>query len=626
MDLPPDLPRSILDNLSAGVMVTDSNGYIQWVNKAFTRITGYTPDEVVGRLPSLFKSGHYNAAFYRQMWDTILAGQTWHSEITNRRKDGRIYAELQAITPLFGADGKIEHFISLNHEIAEPRQAAELLLRQMDELTVLHTVATASAAVGSIEALIEGAIQVITERLYPGTDFGVGLVDETAGLFKAYLIRHGQSTQRTFPLDQGIPGKVLATGEPVRINDVLEEPGYVALHPEIRSEMCVPLISGERTIGVLNAESTQPHAFDEADVRLMTTFAGQLAVAIERLNLYQQAMHTAERRAVLYRAAQEISASLDIEHVYQAIHRAIAQLMPCDDMLIALLDEGTQEIEAVYLVEQGKRLPPIRFAANTGLSGYVVANRRSLKIDDFDAESERITSIQFDLDQTQSGLVVPLMLKGRAIGALSTQSYAAYTYSDDDQEMLELLASHAAIALDNARLFSEVQQLATTDSLTGIFNRRHFFALARGEVERSRRYQYPLSLIMLDIDHFKQVNDTYGHATGDMILQQIAQRCRKNLRETDIFGRYGGEEFVVLLPLTDLENARLVAERLRLEAAEVGREANVEGVTISLGVAAMSGSGEDPESLLGKADQALYAAKQAGRNRVEVFSQQKSDA
>ena len=192
--------------------------------------------------------------------------------------------------------------------------------------------------------------------------------------------------------------------------------------------------------------------------------------------------------------------------------------------------------------------------------------------------------------------------------------------------MLELLASHAAIALDNARLFSEVQQLATTDSLTGIFNRRHFFALARGEVERSRRYQYPLSLIMLDIDHFKQVNDTYGHATGDMILQQIAQRCRKNLRETDIFGRYGGEEFVVLLPLTDLENARLVAERLRLEAAEVGREANVEGVTISLGVAAMSGSGEDPESLLGKADQALYAAKQAGRNRVEVFSQQKSDA
>jgi diguanylate cyclase (GGDEF)-like protein/PAS domain S-box-containing protein len=619
MDLPPDLPRSILENLSSGVMVTDPTGRILWANQAFLRMTGYTAEEIAGQLPNLLKSGHYNAAFYRQMWDTILAGQVWQSEITNRRKDGRIYAEMQTITPLLDANGQVSYFISLNQEISEPRQAAELLLRQMDELTVLHTVATASAAVGSVEALIEGAVRVITERLYPGTDFGVGLVDETIGAFRAYLVSRGKSDQLTFPLDQGIPGRVLATGEPVRINDVQTEPGYIALYPEVRSEMCVPLKSGERTIGVLNAESTQPHAFDEADVRLMTTFAGQLAVAIERLNLYQQAMHTAERRAVLYRAAQEISASLDIEHVYQAIHRAVAQLMPCDDLVITLLDENAQEIEAAYVIEHGKRLPPARFAAGAGLSGHVIANQRSLKIDDFTSEAEHITSIPFALDQTQSGVVVPLMLKGSAIGALSAQSYAAYTYSDDDQEMLELLASHAAIALENARLFSEVQELATTDSLTSIFNRRHFFALARGEVERSRRYQYPLSLIMFDIDHFKQVNDTYGHATGDMILQMIARRCRQHLRETDIFGRYGGEEFVVLLPLTDLANARLVAERLRQEAAKVGKDAKVDGVTISLGVAAMDQHCKDPETLLDQADKALYAAKDSGRNRVEVF-------
>jgi len=622
MDLPPDLLQKILENISAGVMVTDPGGRIQWVNQFFCNMTGYTPKELEGQLPSLLKSGHYNASFYRKMWETILAGQVWQNEITNRRKDGSLYVEAQTITPLLDANKQITHFISLNQALSQPRQAAELLLRQMDELTVLHTVATASAAVGSVEALIEGAVKAITQRLYPGADFGVGLVDESLDVIRVYLVRKGENSQRTFPLDQGIASQVLSTGQPVYINDVSEEPGYVALYPDIRSEMCVPLISGERAIGVLNVESTQAHAFDEADVRLMTTFAGQLAVAIERLNLYHQAMSTAERRAVLYRAAQEISASLDIEHVYQAIHRAVAQLMPCDDLLIVLLNEQAQEFEGVYVIQNGKRLPVEHFPSDSGLCGYVIANRRSLKIDDFTANIDDVQSIAFDLDQTQSGIVVPLMLKGKAIGALSAQSYATYTYTDDDQEMLELLASHAAIALDNARLFSEVQQLATTDSLTAIYNRRHFFALARGEVERSRRYKYPLSLIMFDIDHFKRVNDTYGHAKGDVVLQTIAQRCRQQLRETDIFGRYGGEEFVVLLPLTDIESARRVAERLRQEAIAAGEETGVAGVTISLGLTTLDHDCSDPESLLDRADKALYAAKEAGRNRVEVYKKE----
>ena len=166
-----------------------------------------------------------------------------------------------------------------------------------------------------------------------------------------------------------------------------------------------------------------------------------------------------------------------------------------------------------------------------------------------------------------------------------------------------------------------MRHLAITDELTGLFNRRHFFDLGAREFERAQRYRRPLTAIMLDIDHFKQVNDTYGHATGDQVLQAVARRCRQAIREIDILGRYGGDEFAVLLPETGLDEGYLVAERLRLEVAKDPFPANQNAlhITISLGVARVSAKVPDLETLLEHADAALYAAKQSGRNRAMVM-------
>jgi diguanylate cyclase (GGDEF)-like protein/PAS domain S-box-containing protein len=164
-----------------------------------------------------------------------------------------------------------------------------------------------------------------------------------------------------------------------------------------------------------------------------------------------------------------------------------------------------------------------------------------------------------------------------------------------------------------------LHQLATHDALTGIYNRRHLEEVVRLELERAQRYTRPLTVAMLDADHFKRINDTYGHQVGDEVLRTVSQRCQKTLRASDVLGRYGGEEFVVVFPETALDEARMVAERLRAAVAgapvTVGEQALL--VTISIGLAGLS-RGQDHATLLARADSALYAAKQSGRNRVQV--------
>jgi diguanylate cyclase (GGDEF)-like protein len=227
-----------------------------------------------------------------------------------------------------------------------------------------------------------------------------------------------------------------------------------------------------------------------------------------------------------------------------------------------------------------------------------------------------------DPTMVRSLIIVPLKLGKKIKGVISAQSYRGDAFSEEDKETLELLAAHAVIALENAQLFSEIQQLAITDPLTRIFNRRQFFDLAEQEFERTRRYGRPLSIIMFDIDLFKKVNDTYGHSVGDVVLQQVAEISKRALRDVDIFARYGGEEFVILLPETTATEAQLMAERLRQLVARTTLEINKikVNITLSFGVVEVDDTCRDTEDLLDRSDQALYHSKGTGRNRSSIWT------
>jgi diguanylate cyclase (GGDEF)-like protein/PAS domain S-box-containing protein len=227
------------------------------------------------------------------------------------------------------------------------------------------------------------------------------------------------------------------------------------------------------------------------------------------------------------------------------------------------------------------------------------------------------------LPDTRAEAVIPLVVGDAVIGALDVESAQPNVFGPNAIPILTIMADQVAIAIENSRLYAKVQQLAITDGLTGLYNRRGFFELGRHEFERARRFGRPLAAVMLDLDYLKEVNDTYGHAVGDQVLAGVGVLCRGELREVDLLGRYGGDEFVALLPECDVAGAKGVAERLRQSIAQtpVKTERGAVTMSVSLGVAVLDKGCADLEGLLNRADQALLrAAKRAGRNRVSVWN------
>jgi diguanylate cyclase (GGDEF)-like protein len=231
--------------------------------------------------------------------------------------------------------------------------------------------------------------------------------------------------------------------------------------------------------------------------------------------------------------------------------------------------------------------------------------------------AKAIAHLQPALNEGRQMLAVPLIQRGQVIGVVCLESLKPY--SESEARLAASLTQPAAMAVENARLFDEVQRLATLDGLTNTYNRRHFMDLARLALDSARRFGQPLSAVMLDVDHFKTINDRHGHAVGDQVLRVLADRCRAALRSIDVLGRYGGEEFAIVLPGTRRNaGAVVLAERIRQRIADepIETDAGPVTVTVSAGVAGMDDDTLEPGELLKRADAALYEAKQQGRNRV----------
>jgi diguanylate cyclase (GGDEF)-like protein len=226
------------------------------------------------------------------------------------------------------------------------------------------------------------------------------------------------------------------------------------------------------------------------------------------------------------------------------------------------------------------------------------------------------------ISQTFDELLVPVVTDESVIALMKLTRSREKPFSTDELRFLEAVANQTALALERVKLIAFLENLSITDALTGIANRRHFEWRLSEEVERARRYKYPLSALLLDLDHFKQVNDNYGHQIGDIVLQQVAQRLKNSLRRTDFLARYGGEEFVVLAPQTPAERAIILGERLRQVIAEspitVADDLQIR-ITLSVGIAVFPDHAQNESELIGAADAALYKAKQMGRNRVCMF-------
>jgi diguanylate cyclase (GGDEF)-like protein/PAS domain S-box-containing protein len=256
-----------------------------------------------------------------------------------------------------------------------------------------------------------------------------------------------------------------------------------------------------------------------------------------------------------------------------------------------------------------------------GSLAKVVCERKSLIIPDLHLDKDfQLYQKSHELKGVRSLIASPLQLGEECIGSLSLSSSSINAFHEGDLRFLDSLAATASTAIYNASLYAEVQRLSMTDSLTELYNRRGLFIVGSREIERSRRFNRPLAAILLDIDHFKPINDTYGHVVGDQVLIELAKALQGMLRRIDVLARYGGEEFAILLPESDMRSARELSERIRktIEGSSFPTSVGDIKITVSLGIAETGNCVLDLNGLLDCADQALYQAKNLGRNRIEI--------
>ena len=328
----------------------------------------------------------------------------------------------------------------------------------------------------------------------------------------------------------------------------------------------------------------------------------------------------ARELAALYLTSLEINVQKDLTSLLRAIIERATSLLDANAGALYLVLPDGKSLGMVASHNLPDNYLGVILQLGEGISGRVARLGKPLMVEDYLTWPGRVKP--FADSPFRRVLGVPLKVKNQVIGVINvTDDQKTGPFSDGDVELLGLFADQAAIAVENARLFAEVQRLSNTDELTGLYNRRQFFELAGCEFERACRYRHPLSAIMIDTDHFKQVNDTYGHAVGDQVLKDMGTRFRENLRKIDIIGRYGGDEFSILLPEDDLDSAHHAAERLRRCIADSPVDTNQGplAVTVSVGVAAFSQDCLSLKSLLDRADIAMYVAKENGNNRVEIY-------
>jgi diguanylate cyclase (GGDEF)-like protein/PAS domain S-box-containing protein len=433
------------------VLITDAGGRVLWANRAFSRLSGYELEQVLGATPRLLKSGSHPPEFYQHLWETIRNGATWCGVITNRRQDGSLYEEEQTITPVRNAAGAISHYIAVKTDVTERLAIESSLQRQLRHLFIMHSVGAIAQQGETPEQILRDTAELLA-GLLPATRALAfasrgdvpdgGFIVWTADSNAPTVVQRDESQET-------IVSRVLALQKAELIEDYGREQELRPWSPGMRSALCTPIKSRNCLHGVLLLESKKERHFDSVDRDLAGTVAIQIANAME-----------------------------------------------------------------------------------------------------------------------------------------------------------------------TRRLLAELERQALIDPLTELNNRRHSLALGERQWKLAKRHGRPFSVLSVDLDHFKQINDDFGHAVGDQAMAHFASCCRESLRQTDVVGRLGGDEFIILLPESSIEAAAQTADRLRFLLARTPLVTPLAKVSmaVSIGLATLDDQCRDFETLLLRVDQALYAAKDAGRN------------
>ena len=600
----------VVENLQDAIIVVNQEDEVTDINQKALRLVGINKAEEKAPVFSILPQ----AEQVRKIWDLpdesiqleITHGKdsTWHKVRVipiikeNEPLIGRVivYHDITRELALLGNEKRRSKQLSLLEEagrrIAGALDEKEILRRAVDAITNNFGYAETAISVLTSDQMLEIAAISGTEDFgyRPGyrQKLGEGIIGYTASLQKTYVS-----------------------------GNVSEDRHYYSTNTKSGSAICTPIFRQGAVYAVIYVESFEQNAFDEVDIVTLETLASQVSESLERAALYAQTQSNLRTLSLIQETSKLVASSLDLETISQTVVENLKDSFHYSHASIYFLKDDYLNLAAQVGYPEEMVIRNIHISQ--GVSGRAIRTKAVQFIQD---TSKDDSFLKADRNLT-SEICVPLMKEDRVLGTLNVESSGKNRLTQKDVELLSAIAGPIAISVDNARLHAELKAMATTDAVTGLSNRHLFEQAIHAEVERAERNGSQLSLIIFDIDNFKEYNDTWGHPAGDARLKAMANIILENLRRYDIAARYGGDEFAIILSDCNQHKALLFAQRLKQEmiadAPDIPAEdLPISGYTLSMGIATYPLDAVQPGELVIVADHAALRAKQQGRNRIKL--------
>jgi diguanylate cyclase (GGDEF)-like protein len=483
----------------------------------------------------------------------------------------------------------------------------------MQKLAILYDAGQAVLSTFDLDEVLQRILMIVQDYFHLQY-IAILLPDEDTQ--ELYVRRHigwdEEYDKLHLTFGSGIIGTAAKEKRPIYAPDVSQDERYVASVKGTRSELAVPLMVRDQVVGVLDCQSVNLNHFDAETIDLLLLFSTQASMALQNARLYSLEQRRALQLEAINAIAKQTTAVLDLKELLSKVCSLIRHAFPVSHVSVLLKEEEDMVLRA-HCGDLTPRIPEGgKLSASVGLWGRALMTGKTTIENDIRIAPDYVGFFV----ETASRMCIPLVSFGQTLGVLMLDSAQTGAFRTNDVQSLESVADICSNAIQNANYVERVKQLAYLDGLTGIFNRRFFELRIAEEIERARRFNVGMAVIMVDIDQFKRLNDEFGHLLGDEVLRQVSSIFHQQLRKIDVVCRFGGEEFAILLSQTNPQHAFSVAEKLR-RLVETWQFPGVpRPVTISAGAASYPDHGTTRDELVKAADAGLYGAKLAGRNRV----------
>jgi len=598
----------LLKNFEGNVLdilaVTDRKLIFTYVSPSAVNTMGFTPEELVG-------TKAFDLIDRRDVERVIeeskkLATEKKHGSFRYRTKtkSGSVLWMETAVSPILKGN-EIEGWTMSSRDVtSEMKLQAELRTRDsmmvfMNDLYVL---------VLSGDNLKEAASKIVNRAYEEKGTVGCRIVFSEEDPFDLEVSR---GNTEIFPVDVKGDPEVLSK---FSSNHILLE-NIVDDGIELRY-VCIALESNNEVIGAFESVTERVTGLTDENIDLYRLIGTTISLSLNKIKNFVTIKRNHITSESLRKATEAITKDLNLNTVIESIVGGLRQVIPFYSAAVELIDGDELLIVGGGWPGRDSFLGT-RFTMEVGSPGYDVVKKKRIVLAEY-AQKRYQQFNRPDFAFIKSWMGVPLLIEDEPIGMIAVDSEIERAFRKQHLEALKAFADIAAIGINNARLHEEVRDLSVRDYLTGVYNRRGLFELGEREIEKAKRYGTKMGLIMFDVDNFRKLNDRLGHLGGDFVLKTVAQICCKILRAADIFGRYGGDEFIVILPMTDSRRTEEAAFRICRAFWETNIEYNgiLLEVSASFGIASFVGQEDELEEMIKRADNNLYVSKSSGGDKV----------